>query len=304
MTAARTWKMPVLLILGSLLIQVPLGLVLAHAYDVPVFMSAGRLAATGANPYIPQDLPSIGYPPPWVLVLAGVYKLTFARVPSIFLYNLGIKLPSILCAVILALVVRAVLVRSGSAQKESNAAAALVLLNPLIVVSTAWGQLDMAVALCAFLALLLLSRGTLVLSAAVLALAVSLKPTALPLVPLCVMAARFAPAARRSRTPAPALSYAAVFTLSAAAFCILPFILFRWDPSVIFRGWNTHFTMAGGLSFMSFLELITGTAVLPSSLQLLGFLWVPVLAAAAILLRPASADLDELLDKGDRKSVV
>ena len=59
-----------------------------------------------------------------------------------------------------------------------------MLFNPLLIAATAaWGQIDGVAALCALAALLALSRGRIAVSALALALSVSIKPIALPLLP-------------------------------------------------------------------------------------------------------------------------
>ncbi len=62
------------LLAGSVLLQLALGLLFGHAYDMPILMATGYLVATGQNPYLAQDLSglfhnsafrgltSVGYP--------------------------------------------------------------------------------------------------------------------------------------------------------------------------------------------------------------------------------------------------
>ncbi len=319
LSARQGWPL-----LASIAIQIPLALFLAHAYDAPIFMATGYLAGSGANPYLPRDLTgvfasplfhgltSIGYPPPWAIVLGILYRLTFARTANLFLYNLAIKLPAVAASIALAWLVRVLSRRAGATEADSKSAMLFMLFNPLILITTAaWGQFDTVVALLALLSLLLLSRGMPGLSAISLSLAVSLKPIALPLIPLAVMAARFVPAAvapgrawaafPTGRTPfARAASYTAALALGLLLFSAAPFFIFRWDPWIILRNWNTHFIAAGGLSWLSFFELIGNSYTLPASLAFLGLLWLPAVMVGALFLKPMSAGFEELLDKGLR----
>jgi Gpi18-like mannosyltransferase len=183
-----------LLLAGSLLLQLVLGLFLGHAYDIRIFMATGYLVGTGQNPYIAQDLASIfqngsfqgitsiGYPPPWALVLGLVYLITYRIVPNFLFYNLAIKLPVIAANICLACLVVHILNGLGANGKASRKAWIFMLFNPfLLVCSSAWGQFDSLVALFSLLSLYLLSHGKTIGPAVLLALAISCKPIALPL---------------------------------------------------------------------------------------------------------------------------
>jgi len=288
-------------IITSVVIQVLLGLFLGHAYDMPIFAATGYLAGTGRNPYIARDLggvfhssaftglTSIGYPPPWPLVLGEIYRVSYALLPSLMLYRLALKLPVIAANVALALAVHRLCLSDGAGVGEARRAFRLMLFNPLLLYTTAaWGQFDSVVALVCLLALILLYRKKLLLSAVVLAIGVSLKPVALPLLPAGVLFA-----ARRSSRGA--VGYAALSAACLVLFSIAPFPLMGWSPQVILRGWDAHVSVAGGLSWLTFLEISTGAYALPPALRFLGFLWLPALAAGAVLIRPAGGRLADLL---------
>ena len=69
------------------------------------------------------------------------------------------------------------------------------------------------------------------------------------------------------------------------AFCVLPFFIFRWDATPILNGWNTQFTVSGGMALTTLYELIAGTYVLPGEWWLLGVLWLPAILIGAYFLR-------------------
>ncbi len=52
---------------------------------------------------------SIGYPPPWPLILGVIYLLTYALIHNLLVYNLAIKLPIIIANLCLAYLVRDIL---------------------------------------------------------------------------------------------------------------------------------------------------------------------------------------------------
>jgi hypothetical protein len=74
------------LLVLSIVLQVLLGLLFGHLYDTRINMATGYCAATLQNPYVARDLSwlfhnstfsgitTIGYPPPWPLLLGLIYK--------------------------------------------------------------------------------------------------------------------------------------------------------------------------------------------------------------------------------------
>jgi dolichol-phosphate mannosyltransferase len=298
--AARARRGEALLVALSICVQVLLALALGHAYDVPVFMGGGYLAATGGDPYAPHDLSgvfgnpffahltSVGYPPPWLLVLALAYRLSYGIVRNIFLYNLAIKVPVIAANVCLAFAARRLARDAGAREGAAAAGFLFILFNPLLLYTTAaWGQFDSLVALFALLSLWLLWRGRTLEAAILLALAFSLKPTVLPLLPLSVIYVGRTSARR-------ALRFGLALLLSTTVLCAGPFLFFGWSLAPILRGWDAHFVVAGGLSWLTSWELIANAYSLPASLQFLGYLWLPALAAGLLFIKRRGDGLADL----------
>jgi Gpi18-like mannosyltransferase len=292
-----------ILLAASIFLQLVLAFFFGHAYDTRINMATGFLVGTGQNPYIAQNLGAVfhnntfqgittlGYPPPWALVMGLVYLCTFKILPDFLLYNLAIKLPIIAANIWLAYVVVHILDKSGAQEKISRKAWIFMLFNPfLLLTSSAWGQFDPVVALFALLSLFLLSEGGLTIPAILLALAISLKPTALPLILVI-----FIYLAGRSllRT----LHFLAVFGPCMLLFCVAPFIILGWNPSQILLHWNSQFVVGGGLSFMTFLEYVKWTYQLPGQWWFLGWLWLPALALAMLALKSGISGFEDLLKK-------
>lgn len=290
-----------LLLALSLAIQLILAYFLGHAYDMRIFMATGYLAGNGLDPYLARDLSSVfhdssfrgittlGYPPPWALVLGLAYLITYKLIPNLLLYNLAIKLPIIAANIGLAFLTASVLKRLGVDERTAKKAWLFLLFNPLLLITTsAWGQFDSIVALLVLGALLLLWEGKMTGSALLLALAVSFKPTALPLIPAVLIFMIGRPFHLIAR-------YIALLLIAMILFCIAPFILFRWDPSPILQHWNAHFMVGGGLTYMSFLELWKETYQLPGLWWLAGWAWLPALGMAALVWKSSSRDFGELL---------
>lgn len=287
----------------SISIQLILGILFGHLYDIRLFMATGYLVGTGQNPYISQDLSAlfhnlsfqnlttIGYPPPWALMLGLIYRVTYSIIPNFLFYNLAIKLPVIAANIGLAYTVAGVLRRLGSDTLVVHKAWKFMLFNPFLLYATvAWGQFDSIVALLALSALILLDSGKIKVSAILLALAISFKPTALPLilVPYFYL---------QNKSIRQVFSYYGFLFFGGLLFCVVPFIIFNWDPSPIFQNWNAHFTVGGGMAFMAYLELITDSYQLGGSWWFLGLLWVPALGATAYLLRHGIIGFKDLLKK-------
>ena len=275
----------------SVLIQLVLGVLFGHAYDLRVFMTTGYLVGAGRGPWSPLDLgavfhhagfgqlTTIGYPPPWPLVTGLLYRATYGLVPNLLAYGLALKLPVIAATVGLAYVVAAALRRAGAQETTCRRAWAFLLLNPLILFTgAAWGQIDVIVALLTVAALVLVWQGRWASSATLLALAVCTKPTPLPV--LLVVLVWLA-----SRAPRQALRYAAVTLAWAAVFVAVPVVALGWRTAQIRQRPNAQFLMTGGLSFTTVARLFRDPLTLPGHWWLVGMLWVIALAAGLALWR-------------------
>jgi len=286
----------------SVALQLALAVLLGHSRDTRMFMATGYLVATGHSPYAAMDLTAVfhhvgfkaisvvGYPPPWPLLLGGIYRGFYALGHNLLVYNLAIKLPVIAATVALAYLVAAVVQNLGAGAAASRRAWIALLLNPLLLyVAAAWGQIDPIAALLALAALVLLvSRPS--LSAVVLALAVCFKPIAAPI--LVVVLAYLA-----VRSAWQAVRYAAVFLGAALAFYAGPFLLLGWSAGPL-RQLNSQFMMTGTMSYMTVVRLAKEPLLLPGHWWLLGLAWVPALAVAATIgLRHGVADVTDLFRK-------
>jgi len=279
------------LLVLSILIQVGLALLAYdNSHDLRIFQATGYLVGTGHSPYVPLDLRAvfhrevfhgryaIGYPPPWPLLLGGIYRLSYALVANLHLYAVAIKLPVIAANAGLAYLGGAALQNLGAAPAVARRAWLALLFNPLLLyVGAVWGQIDAIVALFALAALLLVISGRRDLSAITLALAVCVKP---PAAPMLLAVLLFVGAGAVSR----AVRYAAVFTVGVLVFYVLPFLALGWDATPV-RAANAQFSMIGAMSFTAVAGLWTDALVLEGHWWLLGLLWIPVLLVAAQLAR-------------------
>ncbi len=285
----------------SLLLQFFLGLLFGHQYDMRINMATGYLVASGKDPYIAQNLSlvfhnsafqgmtSIGYPPPWPLILGIIYIVFFATTHNLLVYNLAIKLPIILANVLLAYLVRSILIEHGVEIRYARKAWLFLLFNPFILYfTTAWGQFDSLVALFTVLSLMLLNRKQIMASGMMLAFAIALKPTPFPLLLVGVMFLWGSPWRRLAR-------YLGTVIFCLAILCILPFLIFKWDATPILHGWNAQFSVSGGMSLTTLYELLRGTYNLPGMWWLLGFAWLPAILIGAVLIPRGDRGMVQLI---------
>jgi hypothetical protein len=288
---------------ASILIQLLLGYFFGHAYDIKIFMATGYMVANGYDPYILpnlssvfhnpafQGMSSIGYPPPWPLILGMIYLLSYAWMKNFLVYNLAIKLPIIAANICLAYLIRYILREQGVSDQRSHKAWIFLLLNPfLFYFTTAWGQFDSLVVVLTLAALVLLYKQKLVASAILLALAIALKPTPVPIVLVAGFYLWGSPWKKL-------VGYGAVLLLSLLALIVLPFLIFGWNASPIYHGWNAQFTVSGGISLARLYLLYADTTVLPGNWWLLGVVWLPAVFIAATFLRRGEHGLLNLIQQ-------
>jgi len=272
----------------SLTVQLILAFLFGNFYDMRVSLAAGYTVGTGGNPYIAQDLSAvfhnelfhgistIGYPPPWTMVLGLIYRGVYAVFPNFLLYNFAIKIPIIAANACLAYLTAHVAGKLGAEGSVVNRTRNFMLLNPTVLIfSSAWGQIDSMVALISLAAMVLLYVKKLNGSAILLALAISLKPIALPIaaaVFVYVLSKNYWKMAR----------FFLVFLAGMVVFCVLPFVILGWNPAIVFRNWNAHFAVAGCMSFMSISEIGNKTFELRQGWRVLGMLWAPALIGFAV----------------------
>lgn len=287
----------------SVVLQLTLGIFFGHSYDMRIFMATGYLVGSGQNPYAAQDLSSVfqnssfqgmtsvGYPPPWPLVLGVLYRSVEALIPDLMIYNLVVKVPVIAANVFLAYLVADILKKLGTGSEAIRRAWIFMLLCPFVLYfGPAWGQFDSIVALLSLLSMIRLERGHLQSSAILLALAIAFKPIAVPLLPVVFLYLL-------GKSSRQVLIYSLWFIIYLILFCTLPFLLLRWDPSPIMRGWNAHFMVGGAMSYMTFYELLTDSYQLPSGWWLLGLIWIPAVGIAIYMLRHGISDFDDFVKK-------
>lgn len=296
------------------------GYLVAHGRDPYVALNLSRVFHHAGFSVIK----SVGYPPPWPLLTGLVYAGLHAVSGSFLLYNLALKLPVIAADVGLAYLAAAMLRRRGASSAVCRWAWTFLLFNPfLLYVGAAWGEIDAIVALLALAALWVLGSGPLERStgralegsgapagrrrlesliaplgrwrlegsALLLALAVCVKPTALPLLAAAVLWLAGGSFLRAAR-------YAAVCLAGVALFYPGPFFAFGWSRAPFTERLNAHLVLKGSLSFMTVVRLAREPWLMQGHWWLLGLLWLPALGIAVLLAGRGDGGFEDLLAKG------
>ena len=272
-----------LIVVLSILVQLPLAVFLGHYYDERSFLDTGYLVSSALNPYQPHMItvfsnpgmiglnPIIGYPPLWPLLLGLIYRLTFNITPNLLLYNFAIKIPVIASNIALAYVTKTVMQRLNMPPKRVRFAWLFLLFNPFtLLTTTAWGEFDTLIALLCVASLYFLSKGKIVKSSLLLSLSIVLKPISLPLIGLPLL---FSTPKNRQKN----LTYLLISFAVVIALWFLPFYLLRWtlpsSPGLV----TSYFKMADSMTIFNLVEVFLNTAVLPAGLEFLGYLWIPAM---------------------------
>ncbi len=275
-----------IIVILSVLVQVPLAVFLGHYYDERSFIDTGYLVSSGLNPYTPHLItvfsspslqgtnPIIGYPPLWPLLLGLIYRLTYNIVPNIFLYNFAIKIPVIISNIGLAHLTRSILRKTGASPKKTRFAWLFLLFNPFtLLTTTAWGEFDTLIALLCVASIYFLSKCMVGKSSLLLSLSLVLKPVAFPLIGLPFLCL---PSQKLKKFT----MYIAIAVGVLLALWFLPFYLLGWmTPSSGFQV-TSYFRMAGGMTVFNIVELLKDQTTFPAGLQFLGYLWIPALLIA------------------------
>lgn len=278
----KSRKQKVIAVAISFALQAMLGSFLGHEYDMEVFFAAGYSVANGMTPYryhsarsifnnsiFPEQVPGIGYPPPWALLLGVIYSAVYAPTKNLFAYNLATKLPIIVSNIGLAFLVEKIASQEGADRILSSKMFYFLLFNPFLIYgSSLWGQFDSVVILTVMLAIESLVHNKMKESSLLFALSVSLKILPLVLLPLLALYARKNYGLRRC------LTFLIIFSVSLLVLVYLPFPLFNWDLSLITQNFDFHFTRAGCFTFFNILELAQGGIDLPRALQATGYVWI------------------------------
>ncbi len=278
-------KDPAAILFTGLLLRELFSFWTGHPYDSEVWLRNAFYVSRGISPYsfmdpipglsfsfLDQTLPSVGYPPLWSLMLAGLYRL-FILLPTdnrFVLYFL-LKQPTILGDVFLGYVLyRAILQWGGTSESAGKILRFWMLFPYAILISAIWGQFD---ALVAFIWIASLLTVRPIKRSALDGLAILLKLFPLIFVPYHVLRDRGTGKLRQIIT----LGIPVGFT--AAAFYLGGWGFEDFRGTIVYgaRGVPLGMTIIGVLFSSYILDLFPGIV---SAFAVVAWVWVPATVGA------------------------
>jgi hypothetical protein len=250
-------------------------------YDMEIWFKTGEWMNQGINIYIQPD--HIGYPPLWAFWCNAAYQIYQNFGSQIEIWNFFIKLPLILGHLALTFIVGKFASERFDSKTGRRIFFFILMWSFLIFIAAAWGQINILSALFTFLAFYAAVKNRLVTSAFLLGLAVTLK-----IYPLIVLPAFFIYILKKSGG-----KLAGKFTLITCALPILftstVFIAYGWDIIFFLKTifyWTPVFEsnpvqiLSGCMNIWSF---VAALKVNMADLWILRMLWIPALAAVALI---------------------
>ncbi len=282
--------------IASFTLQSIIGLFMGHHFDMQIFYVAGNAVSNGFAPYgifypslifnspnFFERISGIGYPPPWGFFLGLVYMFVYEPTKNIYAYNLAIKIPSILSNIALAFIGERIAIQEGLRKTTTSRIFLFFLFNPLLIyISAIWGQFDSLVILTCIMGLVFLTNEKIILSSLLFAVSVSLKIIPFVLLPAMLLFIK------RNYGLKQISKFILPFSIFSLILTYIPFVIFNWDFNIIRENLDVHFIRAGCFTLFNIFNLIYNIEFLPKELEFLGFLWIPGLFLAYLLLNRTS----------------
>lgn len=270
--------------------------------DFEVWVRVGYYVSQGIDPYLKTSpitglstygfgtLPTIGYPPIWALMQAGVYEIyRTIGIDNRFLYYFLLKQETIIPDVAAGYLIFYLLKRWGRDSQARNALTFWMLFPFLIIISAIWGMFDSLVLVFVLLAFVLMERPA--MGAVSQAIGIVLK--LIPVIFLPILA-------WYRNTVWSRLRYVLTATGIALLLAYLPYYFYpNWSPFLqLSTEVSTLNRITNSLNYAVVFYAQNSYYAVPkyelSALNLLGYLWIPSIAAAFVLcLRGIPRDSNE-----------
>lgn len=274
----------ILLFLAGTAIREFFAPITGHPFDFELWIRLGYYTAQGLDPYrisppvpglsMPDAayMPSIGYPPVWPFILAGIYKLyATSGISSRFFYYFLLKQPMIIGDLLDAALIYKIL----WPRTQSGALKALTfwLFCPYtIIISSIWGMFDQLVLVFVLLSFLWLSKTK--TSAVSESIGFLLK--GIPLIYLPVLAF-----VQKSKTKI--IEYLTIPAVLGVFFIFLPYLIFPgWNISALFGTGKAVVNIVGGsMSYLGLINIVGGFIHYPAwaywLIFAISYAWIPAL---------------------------
>lgn len=237
----------------GILIRLILAPFLGHPYDLRIFMAVGWAVANGVTPYgeyvlqtIFNDIShphfsgsfyGIGYPPLWGLILGSIYLFYSALSPNnLYFYVFSLKLPIIVGDIIVGIILYKILILKLNKEAAYKIFYFYQFCPFLIMTGVIWGMFDILVFLFSiFSSFTIFNKSD--LSAASLAIASSLKPYVIILIPLySIFIFKNFKSIRKS------IRYFLIVFCLLIFITFIPMLVFGWPLSNLYHALSSHMT--------------------------------------------------------------
>ena len=286
-SSTRT-KIAVFLVVGAI-IRECLAPFTGHPFDFELWIRLGYYTAQGLDPYritppVPGlsmpgsgDMTSLGYPPVWPFILAGLYRLyAVTGIDNRFFYYFILKQPMIIGDLLDSFLIYKI-VKQKSEVGAVKALAFWLFCPFTIIISSVWGMFDQLVLVFALLSLVYLDRTR--ISASLEAVGILLKAIPLIYLPLFAFV---------QKTRLKIIQYLAISSSVSIIFTFLPYLIFpSWNISSLLGTGTSVVTKVGNsMNYFVVIYVLASLNSFPSwgaeILAPLSYLWIPALIIASI----------------------
>jgi hypothetical protein len=249
-------------------------------YDMNIWLQTGYWMTHGVNIYVPPN--HLGYPPLWAIWCSVAYGVLGLAGNNVEVWRLTIKLPMILAQFALAFVMWKFARQRFDDKTASKVFWFTLTCSFFVYIGAMWGQINIISALLTFLAFYAVTKNHTGIGAILLGLAITLK-----IYPLITIPA-FLVYVFKNRNPKETGKFALYACAVPVLFTTTFFAVTGWDIIYFLRTifyWTPAFEInpaqiqGGCMNVWSFAGL-NGVDI--SQIWPLRFLWVPILAAAAV----------------------
>ncbi len=249
-------------------------------YDMNIWLQTGYWFNNGVNIYMPPN--HLGYPPLWALWCSVAYSVLTLAGNNVEIWRLTVKLPMILAQFGLAFMMSKFAQERFDGKTANKVFWLTLTCSFFVYIGAMWGQINVIGALLTFLAFYAVIKNRIGVGAILLGLAVTLK-----IYPLITLPA-FLVYLLKNKTHRDSGMFLLYTIAVPVLFTISFFAVTGWDIIYFLRTifyWTPVFEVnptqiqGGCMNLWSFAGL-NGIDI--SKIWPLRFLWVPILAAAAI----------------------
>jgi len=280
-------KITILLVV-ALVIREVLAPFTGHPFDFELWIRLGYYTAQGLDPYritgpIPNlsmpgagYMPSLGYPPVWPFILAGLFKLyAMIDINNRFLYYFILKQPMIIGDLLDSVLIYKIL--SQKSEERALKGLAFWLFCPFtILISAVWGMFDQIVLAFVLLSILWFTRTK--TTAVAEAVGILLKLIPLIYLPLLALV---------QKTRLKIVQYLVISIVVSIVFTLLPYLIFpSWHIGALLGTGSSDANKVGNsMNYWVIIYIFSSLGDFPSwagpIINTVAYAWIPVVIIAS-----------------------